>query len=363
MKNLYIHIPFCNKICSYCDFCKMYYDSSLVDKYLEELEKEVSSIYKGEVLDTIYIGGGTPSGLSLEQLEKLFTITDKLKKSNSLEFTIEGNFESTDLNKLKLYKKHGVNRLSFGLESINKNNLKFLNRDLDLEKIEEVINVSRDLDFNNINIDLIYAIPNEDLKVLESDLNYILKLDIEHISTYSLIIEDNTILGIKKVKNISEDLDYEMYKFICNKLKDNKYLHYEISNFSKEGYESKHNLCYWSNSNYYGFGLGASSYIGNKRINNTRSINKYLEGNYIKDYEELTKSEEIEYEIILNLRKRDGISLTSFKNKYNLNLLDLYNINNLVDEGLLIQEDDKIYIPEDKLYISNEIIIKILGSE
>ena len=338
MKNLYIHIPFCNKICSYCDFCKMYYDSSLVDKYLEELEKEVDSIYKGEVLDTIYIGGGTPSSLNLEQLEKLFEITDKLKKSNNLEFTIEGNFESTDLNKLKLYKKHGVNRLSFGLESIDKNNLKFLNRDLDLEKIEEVINTSRDLDFNNINIDLIYAIPNEDLKVLESDLNYILKLDIEHISTYSLIIEDNTILGIKKVKNISEDIDYEMYKFICNKLKDNNYLHYEISNFSKEGYESKHNLCYWNNSNYYGFGLGAASYIGNKRINNTRSINKYLEGNYTKDYEELTKSEEIEYEIILNLRKRDGIFLTNFKNKYNLNLLDLYNINNLVDEGLLIQE-------------------------
>ena len=363
MKNLYIHIPFCNKICSYCDFCKMYYDSSLVNKYLVELEKEILSTYQGEVLDTIYIGGGTPSSLNLEELEKLFKITDKLNKSSNLEFTIEGNFESTDYEKLKLYKKHGVNRLSFGLESINKDNLKFLNRTLDLEKIKEVIKTSRDLAFNNINIDLIYAIPNEDLKVLETDLNYILELDIEHISTYSLIIEDNTILGIKKIENISEDLDYEMYKLICNKLKESNYIHYEISNFSKEKHFSKHNLCYWNNSNYYGFGLGASSYIGNKRINNTRSINKYLEGNYIKDYEELTDKEKIEYEIILNLRKSDGISLSSFKNKYNLNLLDLYDIANLIEDKLLILDNDNLYIPEDKLYISNEIIIKILESE
>ena len=361
MKNLYIHIPFCNNICSYCDFCKMYYDSILVDKYLDELEKEINSIYKNEVLDTIYIGGGTPSCLDLKQLERLFKITDKLNKSKNIEFTIEGNFESTDIDKLKLYKTHGVNRLSFGLESINKDNLKFLNRENNLEQIENIINISRELNFNNINIDLIYAIPNEDIKILEEDLNYILNLDVEHISTYSLIIEDNTMLSINKTTNIDEDIDYEMYKFICNKLES--YKHYEISNFSKEGYQSKHNLCYWNNSNYYGFGLGAASYIGNMRITNTRSINKYLEGKYIMDEEVLSKEEIMEYEIILNLRKSEGISLSNFKNKFKIDFLTKYNIDELINNKLLVFDNDNIYIPEDKMYLNSEIIIRVLGSD
>ena len=361
MKSCYIHIPFCNNICSYCDFCKMYYDSNLVDKYLDELEKEINSIYKNEELDTIYIGGGTPSCLNINQLERLFKITDRLNKSKDIEFTIEGNFESTNYDKLSLYKKHGVNRLSFGLESINKDNLKFLNRENNLEQIENIINISRELGFNNINIDLIYAIPNEDLKILEDDLDYILNLDVEHISTYSLIIEDNTMLSINKTTNIDEDIDYEMYKFICNKL--NSYKHYEISNFSKEGYYSKHNLCYWNNSNYYGFGLGAASYIGNMRITNTRSINKYLEGKYIMDEEVLSKEEIMEYEIILNLRKSEGISLSNFKNKFKIDFLTKYNIDELINNKLLVFDNDNIYIPEDKMYLNNEIIIRVLGSD
>lgn len=360
MKNCYIHIPFCNNICSYCDFCKIYYNEEIVNNYLVELEKEIKSIYQGEVLDTIYIGGGTPSSLNTKQLEKLFDILKVFNKSKDIEFTIESNFENVTEEKLLIYKKYGINRLSFGLESINKDNLLFLNRKITKSKVDDTIKLCRKLGYNNINIDLIYALPTEDLEVLRNDLEYIFSLNIEHVSTYSLIIEDNTVLKINNTTNISEELDASMYKLICEEMKKHSYKHYEISNFSKEGYYSKHNLCYWNNDNYYGFGLGASSYLNNKRITNTRSINRYLEGKYVLEEIELSKYDLIEYEIMLNLRKATGISLSKFKNKYQKDLKNTVKIDKLIKDGFLIEEVDNIKIPEDKWYLSNEIILRIL---
>jgi len=362
-KYCYIHIPFCNSICSYCDFCKLLYNESLVDKYLAALDQEIEKTYNNEVLETIYIGGGTPSSLSITQLERLFKILSKLKKSKNIEYTIEGNFESTTKEKLKLYKKYGINRLSFGVESINNTNLELLDRKTNIEEIKDIISTARGEGFNNINIDLMYALPNETLDILKEDINYLLSLDVEHISTYSLIIEKHTKLYLNNTNNISEDLDAEMYSFLCKKLKEKNYKHYEISNFSKDGYQSKHNTCYWNNEHYYGFGLGASSYLDNKRITNTRSINKYLKHDFISDIEELDEKAKIEYEIILNLRKDTGISLDSFKNKYNKELKDLYDYELLIGNKLLTEEENKLFIPEDKWYISNEIISRLLGSE
>ena len=360
MKSCYIHIPFCNKICSYCDFCKLYYNKELVNKYLSSLEKEIKEIYKEEVLETIYIGGGTPSSLSLDELEKLFKILSILNKDKNIEYTIENNFDSITKEKLQLYKKYGINRLSFGIETTNNDYLNLLNRSLSKDKVKEIINYSKEIGINNINVDLIYALPNESIIDLEKDIDFILSLNIPHISTYSLIIEDNTILKINNYKNISEDLDSEMYNYICKRLKDNNYIHYEISNFSKEGYYSKHNLCYWNNKEYYGFGLGSSSYINNKRITNTRSITNYLKGKYIKEEEIIDTDSNIEYEVILNLRKKEGIDLISFKDKYKKDLLSIYNYKELVNNKFLIHKNNHLYIPEDKWYISNEIIVRLL---
>ena len=360
IKSCYIHIPFCEKICSYCDFCKMYYKEELVDRYLDSLEQEIDSIYKGEILDTIYIGGGTPSCLNINQLEKLFNILNKLNKSKNIEYTIEGNFSSTTKEKLLLYKKYGINRLSLGLESINKNNLKLLERNTSKEEAIETIKIMKDMGFNNINVDLIYAIPNETIDVLKEDIEFILSLDIEHISTYSLIIEKNTKLFINAVKNIDEDLDLEMYKTISKLLKNSNYIHYEISNFSKDGFESKHNNCYWLNNHYYGFGLGASSYINNERITNTRSISNYLKGKYIFDKEILTEEDTIDYEIMLGLRLLKGIDLSNFKKRYNKELIEIYNYQELIDKNLLELNNNHILIPEEKIYISNEIIVNFL---
>ena len=363
IKNCYIHIPFCDNICTYCDFCKRYYNKKYIKDYLNSLEKEIDSIYKGEELDSIYIGGGTPSSLDLDELECLFRIINKFNKANNCSITIEANFESIDYDKLDLFKKNNVNRISFGLESINDDNLKLMGRVLDKDRVKDIIGYCKDIGINDINVDLIYALPNEDISILEIDIDFILDLDVTHISTYSLILEEHTILYINKTNNISEELDSEMYEYICNRLKNNNYIHYEISNFSKVGYESRHNICYWKNNEYYGFGLGASSYIDNKRIINTKYLSRYINNNYIDSYDELSIKDKQEYEVILNLRIKDGIDLDDFYNKYSIKLEDVYNYESLVKEGLLELKNNHLYISEDKWYISNSIIVKLLEGE
>ncbi len=358
MKNCYIHIPFCNHICSYCDFCKLLYCEELVNQYLVHLEKEIKEIYKGEVLETIYIGGGTPSCLTFNQLERLFHSLSILNKDKKIEYTIECNFESITEEKLKLFKKYGVNRLSFGLESIHSKNLKLLERKESRSQVKKIIHLCKFYDFYNINIDLMYAIPNESLAELKEDIDFVLSLDPTHISTYSLIIEPHTKLWIHHTRYIDEDLDSQMYQFICNRLKDS-YTHYEISNFCKKGYESIHNLCYWKNKNYYGFGLGASSYIGNRRIHNTRSIHKYLDDQYILDYEKLKKSDIMSYEMILGLRLLKGVSKQEFRKKYHEDIDKVFSLDKLLSQNLVC-DNGNIYIPIDKLYISNEILVNFL---
>ena len=361
IKAMYVHIPFCNNICSYCDFPKIYYQEDLIDKYLDTLNYELEKVYKKEMIDTIYIGGGTPSSLSLNQTIKLFEILKKVKKSKNIEFTIEANFDSITEEKLDLYKKYGINRISFGLETTCNKHLNFLDRTLSKKKVKQVIDYAKKRGIKNINIDLMYGMPKETVDELEQDLDFILSLDITHISTYSLIIEEHTKLFINNIENIDEDLDYKMYEVIRKKLKENNFYQYEISNFSKKGYESRHNLTYWNNEEYYGIGLGASSYINNKRITNTRSINKYLERKFIYTEEKLTIDDKCIYEMILGLRKIKGIKKEEFFKKYNCHIEEKFDIMNLKDKKLLEENNGYIFIPQDKLYIQNEILLSFVG--
>lgn len=363
-KSCYIHIPFCEKICSYCDFCKMFYNEQLVDKYLNELKEEITDSYNEEVLDTIYIGGGTPSSLNIEQLKKLFEITSTLKVSKDYEFTIECNFENITYEKLDLFKQNKINRISFGLESINKNNLKILERNTDKNKVKDIISYCKKIGINNINVDLIYAIKDETIEDLINDINFIKSLDITHISTYSLILEENTKLYIKGYQYIDDELDRKMYDTICNELKE--FDHYEISNFAKEKkFRSRHNMTYWKNNEYYGFGLGSSGYEGNVRYEKTRSINKYLNHDYIKEdgIEYLSTKDKIYYEVIMNLRTKEGINLDEFKKRYKRKLEDCYNYRELVKDKLLIKENNHLYIPYNLWYTSNSVMVKLLEGE
>ena len=364
VRSCYIHIPFCNNICSYCDFCKIFYNEEIVNKYLDELEMEITDSYQGEVLDTIYIGGGTPSSLSIKQLNRLFEIINKLNKSKDVEFTIECCFDSINYEKLDIFKKVGINRISFGIESISKNNLKILDRNIDKNYVIDIINYCKKIGINNINVDLMYALKDETLEDLLKDIKFIKSLDIEHISTYSLIIEEHTKLYLAGYKYIDEDCDSDMYNLICNELKE--YDHYEISNFSKnENFRSKHNMTYWKNNEYYGFGLGSSGYEGNIRYSKTRSITKYLKHDYMKDdgLEFLKTKDKVYYEVILNLRTSDGINLEIFKDKYLHDLDYYYDYSDLLNNGHLVLENDKLFIPKELWYISNSIIVELLEGE
>ena len=358
IKSAYIHIPFCKSICSYCDFSKMYYNSNFVNSYLNALSNEIKEDYKGEILDTIYIGGGTPSTLSIDELKNLFLITNTLNLSDNYEFTIECNIEDITKEKLELFKNNKVNRISIGVQSFNNKILKYLNRKYDSEIILKKINLVKKY-FDNINIDLIYAVNNETIDDLKKDLKMFLSIDIPHISCYSLIIEKNTILYNKNEEYISEDLDRLMYDTIEKTLSSN-YCHYEISNYAKKGFESKHNLCYWNNKEYYGFGLSAASFIENKRINNTRNLKKYIEFNRDKEEEILTKEDKIRYELILGFRKIEGINKKEFYNKYNIDIHNLYNINELLKKGYLSENDKYIFIPKEYIYVSNDILINFI---
>ena len=357
----YIHIPFCKTICSYCDFCKMFYHGKWINTYLNSLEKEISMYYKNELLKTIYIGGGTPNSLSDVEFERLLQIINKLKKDNNYEYTIECNIELLTENQIKLMKEYGINRISIGVQTFQEKFLKFLNRNHTKEMVIEKINLLKKYNFENINIDLMYAFPNETLEDLEKDINEILKLNINHISTYSLMIEPHTFLYNKDIEPIDEELDEEMYKLICSKL--NNYKHYEFSNFAIDDYQSKHNLTYWNNEQYYGFGLGASGYIDNIRYTNTKNLNEYLNGNYHIEKNRLTKIEMMENEMILGLRKLEGVSLEEFYNKYNERIENVFDISKLLKNEELIISSGYIKINEKNIYVSNDILINFIGCE
>jgi len=314
--------------------------------------------YKSEIVNTIFIGGGTPSSLDDEELIRLMNIIEIFKLNDNYEFTVECNIESITENKLKIMKKYGVNRISIGVESFDNSIIKLLGRNHTKKDVYNKMKIVKRY-FSNINIDLIYA-AYDDINILKSDIDCFLKLDIPHISTYSLIIEDNTMLKINGMKNIDEDIDYEMYKYIEDTLEKNNYIHYEISNYAKNGYQSKHNLVYWNNEEYYGFGLSSTSYINNERITNTKNLRKYLNGEYLDTSVYEDKDIRMENEIMLGLRKLDGIDLDRFKEKFNVSLEDIYNIDNLISEGYLVKEDNYIKIDKKYMYISNEIIVRIL---
>ncbi len=353
--SLYIHIPFCDHLCTYCDFCKRYTNTKMIEEYLRALEEEVQEKYQEEELKTIYIGGGTPSSLDVKSLVKLLSITKKFNKTKDCEFTIEVNPENVTEEKLKLFKEYGINRLSVGIESTQDKFLKYLGRHHDFALVKKKIALIKKY-FNNISVDLIYAIPNETLDDLQKDLDNILSLGINHLSTYSLEIHEHTFLGIKKEKNIVEDLDSDMYYFICTYLKEKHFKHYEISNFCQDNKYSRHNLVYWHNEEYYGFGLGASGYVNGIRYTNTRSLINYKKKKRILEEEKISLKDQKIYELILGFRLVDGINKRNFYDKYQKKLINEPHIKELIEKGLLIDDSENIKVSYDKLYIENSIL-------
>ncbi len=350
-KAVYIHIPFCSRICTYCDFCKMYYKSDWVKAYLKSLSDEVNKYYDREPIETIYIGGGTPSILNKQELRTLFKMIEKINTKNLKEFTFEFNVEDITEEKLRFLKKNKVNRLSIGVQSFNEKNLHFLNRHI-VDIKEKVLLAKRY--FDNINIDLIFGLKDSNLDEVKEDLKSFLELDLPHLSVYGLIKEKNTILSVMKYKELDDESFNKMYYSINDFLKKHGYIHYEVSNYAREGYFSLHNLNYWNNENYYGFGLGAAGYIGNKRYMNTRNLNKYLRGEYRFEEDELTEKEEMENEMILGLRKVEGVSNQKFYDRFSKNIKDVFPVSKL------IYRNGYYKVREKDIFTENSILIDFI---
>ncbi len=352
MISVYIHIPFCKGICNYCDFCKMYKHDLWIDKYLMALEREIRKYYAFDKVKTLYFGGGTPSSLNIEQLEKLFEITKVFDLDENAEITFECNVEDLTIEKLK-FLKNKVNRLSIGVQTFDSSTLEELGRkNIDMNKI-----IRAKKYFKNINIDLMYGFQKGTLKNLKNDLKLFLELDVPHLSAYNLILEEHTMLYLNDYK-IKEDIRFD--KLIDDMLTKHGYKHYEISNYAKEGYESKHNLTYWNNEKYYGFGLGACGYLYDARYENTRSLNKYLMGEFRKKRDTLDENEKIQNEFILGLRKIDGINKEEFRKKYKRDIKDIKHVKTLLRKKQLLENESNIYINPEYIYVSNDILVNFI---
>lgn len=346
MRGLYIHIPFCKHICNYCDFHKMVtFNKNKINNYIELIIEEIKSYkqYLNESIKTIYIGGGTPNVLDDYNLEKLLSFIKSLNLKYD-EYTIEINPELLTLNQVYLFKKYGINRVSIGAESFNNDSLKYLGRHHTYDDIINCIKLLRENDIYNINVDLIYAYPGDTMDNIKYNISIIKELKIPHISLYSLILEEKTVFYHNYLKNefkpLDEDVIANMMDYINEELECD-YHHYEISNYSFDGYESKHNMIYWKSLEYIGIGLGASGYLDSVRYDN----------NYLyKDYISKRKSEETPLNILdkkkefflLGLRMLDGVSINDYKNRFSSDPLKDFNFKSLIEKDLIIIKDDII---------------------
>ncbi len=357
---VYIHVPFCKKICSYCDFCKVLIRDEWVNSYIKALANEIDEYYLGDEVKSIYIGGGTPSALKLIDLLKLFEVIRKFKRSPDCEVTFECNLSDINDTLLKVLRENNVTRISIGIESFNPNMLEIMNRESDFKDALNKINLCKYYKFNNINVDLMYGIAGQTLNDLKEDLKLFLKLPVTHISTYSLIVENNTVIKLKNIGNVSEDLEAEMYDYIVRKLRGAGFNQYEVSNFSKVGYESIHNLTYWHNEEYYGFGLNASGFIDDVRYTNTASLTNYLNLKYDRDSMLMTKKQKMDDEIMLGLRLVEGINIKEFNEKYQEDIFEQYPIKPLLNNKDLILKHDRLFINPNKRYVMNSILLKMI---
>lgn len=348
IKGIYIHIPFCKEICYYCDFVKVYYNEKIVDEYLEALANEISNYTIDYVtIESIYIGGGTPSSLSIKQLKRLFEIIALSKFSNLKEITFEANPEQLDEEKIVFLAQNQVNRVSLGVQSFDEEILKSINRYHTKEDVYHVINLLRKHQIDNISIDLMYGFNNQSLESINNDLIEIDKLNIKHLSYYSLILEEHTVFYQNNYQIHADEFEFDNY--IREQLINHYgFEHYEVSNFTKENKYSLHNLLYWDNDKYYGFGLGSCGYLNNYRYYNTKSITKYLKYDYDLKYDYYdNKMDLLKDEILLGFRKFNGLDINKINQKYSINFTFLF-------KSVIIKHKDKLDIKDNFLFFNEQ---------
>lgn len=366
----YVHIPFCTQICYYCDFSKVFIKNQPVDAYLEHLIQETRSYEIGK-LRTLYIGGGTPTALSAQQLAYLLTELPKVMDLSEVEeFTIEANPGDLEPDKIAVLKESQVNRVSLGVQTFDNKMLKKIGRSHQEQDIYDNIRHLKQAGFDNISIDLIYALPGQTMDQVKENVAKAIDLNIPHMSLYSLILENHTVFMNRmrrgKLPLPKEELEAEMFEYIIEELEKAGFEHYEISNFSKPGFESRHNLVYWDNAEYYGLGAGASGYVDGIRYKNHGPIRHYLEaveaGKARITEEHLTLEEKMEEELFLGLRKKTGVSKARFEEKFGISFDQRYGqvVASLTEQGLLVPDDKQVRMTKRGLFLGDTVAEKFI---
>lgn len=372
---LYVHIPFCEKKCDYCDFVSYCTSTDVKLQYINDLKKEIylqAEKYKDVEVDSIFIGGGTPSNLPNGAIYSILSsIYTSFKVCVDAEITIECNPNSLTIAKLQEYKKAKINRLSIGLQCYNNKLLKLIGRLHTTTDFDNAVKFAELIGFKNISADLILGVPKQKLHHIKRELKHLLKLGINHISAYSLIVEQNTKLAKNLDANIyklpSEKIQLKMLNYTANYLQKNGLERYEVSNFAKQGYESKHNLKYWTNQQYLGLGVVSSSYIDNKRWKNTNNLQEYakqFENGQLEqqELEVLDKQSQSEERIMLSLRTNVGLDVKQFKSDFNIDLLQTKSkiIQKLVAENFVFIKDDHLICTNKGYNLLNQIILELI---
>jgi oxygen-independent coproporphyrinogen III oxidase len=358
-KSLYVHIPFCDHICHYCDFTKMLTNRQITLPYVQRLLTEIKS-YGLSQYDTIFFGGGTPTALPDEEFSILLKGLASFLAPNG-EWSVECNVESTSLSKLAMMKEAGVNRLSFGVQTFKATALTSLNRHHQHQDIIRVISQAKATGFNQINIDLIYDLPNVTDEDLHEDLKKFIALDVDHIATYALTIHPNTVFGIQKVPQVSDDVSRRHYELIYQALTQQGYERYEVSNFARNKKYARHNLTYWRNQTYVGCGLGASGYVDGVRYTNTKNMTKYLQG-MTKDVEEvITPTMKMFEYIMLNLRLKDGFLLRDFEETFQISFQEKFNLTlaDLLKKALIVINESSVFLTFEGMLLLDYVVVKL----
>ena len=354
----YIHIPFCLSKCRYCSFVSF---DTLAKKtgYLYSLLKEIDYYYQGETLKTLYFGGGTPSLMTVDELNK---ILKKFNYDESTEITIEVNPDSVDKEYLKGLKEIGFNRLSIGSQTFDDKLLTDIGRRHNAQQIFDTIESARQAGFENISVDLIYGLPNQTLDMLKNDLEIVKTLDITHVSLYGLKIDEGCYFYNHYPKNVpDDDTQADMYLEIIKTL--NEFQHYEISNFAKQGYESKHNLNYWREGEYYGFGVSAHGFIDGVRYSNYQTLEQYMDNPVSHEFGKfLTEQEKLEESIFLGFRIAEGVDEQEINQKFGINFSEKYKntLEKYISTGHLIKTDKGYRLSDEGFLISNLILSEFI---
>ena len=370
---LYVHIPFCVRKCQYCDFLSGPSDEETKDRYIEALLKEIRAAEHTEDYEivSVFIGGGTPSALKAEAIASIMrTLQEQFFFCEDAEVTIEANPGTVDLEKLTIYRNVGINRLSLGLQSTDAEELKLLGRIHSYEEFLKSYEWARKAGFSNINIDLMFAIPGQTGEAWRQHLYQVVELNPEHISAYSLIIEEGTPFAEQNLDLPDEDTEYQMYEDTAEILERYGYRQYEISNYAKQGYMCRHNAGYWQRREYLGFGLGASSLYGGMRFSNTHQMQEYLKESrnpdqIRKDVTVLSRNEQIEEFMFLGLRMTEGISEKKFEENFDVRLMDVYGdiLQKYEETGFMEHIETKWRLTRKGIHVSNHILADFLLDE